>query len=347
MKNKKNVWLIIISIINILLSITSLFSINSTKEETLKLVNSFPESLQERMITIYSNDIIYALPNILCITFAIIILYYCFKEKTSYKRNLILGLFIASFLFSSTSIVTLCSIGGIIICSTIKKEKIQKEKKEIPTINIERLTKKTVLSSTLCLFTYFSNMFLLLHNSIIFVTLFYIFIFTLCICIFKDEIFNGLKLLKENFSSYISYILPKIGIMYIIYTVSALLVVYIFNQGVSINQQAVEELPLYISIPLAIIWAPIVEESLFRGCLRKLFKNDLIFIIFSGLIFGLLHTMGEESLISAFTLMIPYGVLGGGFAYIYVKTNNIATNMMCHSMHNLIVMLLQIILFHL
>lgn len=346
MKDKKKVWLIILSVINILLSFCSLFSFNSSKEEALKLVSSFPESLQDRMMTVYSNDIIYILPSLICIIFGLLILYFCSKDQVSKRRNLILGLFIASLLFSSDGVVSLISIIGIVICATIKPLSTRNTKKNIPNIEVEKLTKKSVLGSILCLLVYFSHMFLPIHYSIIFVILFYFLIFFLCLFIFRDEIFSGFKLLKENFGTYISYIFPKLGIIYIIYVISTLLVVYVFNQGVSANQQSVEELPLFVSLPLAVIWAPIVEETLFRGCIRKLIKSDFLFIVLSGFIFGLLHTMGEESLLSAFTLMIPYGVLGGGFAYIYTKTNNIATNMMCHSMHNFVVMLLQIILFH-
>ena len=47
------------------------------------------------------------------------------------------------------------------------------------------------------------------------------------------------------------------------------------------NQESIMSLPLWNSIPLAVIYAPIVEESLFRGCIRRFIKDDKIFIIVS------------------------------------------------------------------
>ena len=103
-------------------------------------------------------------------------------------------------------------------------------------------------------------------------------------------------------------------------------------------------MPLWISFILAVFWAPIVEEVLFRGCIRRFINNDILFIVISGFIFGFLHTMAEKSLFDAFTMMLPYAVLGGGFAYIYSKTNNITTNILCHFLHNTIVMLFLIMI---
>ena len=346
MKDKKKSWLIILSIISSLFSLFSILSFKTIKESTLlaaqTFIDSVPEGIRDRMMLVYNNDLIYILPNVLCILVSILIIYFSTKDVGK-KRNLILILFIAMLLTSGNSTSSLASIIGIIITVTIKP--IKSENKKIPSIEYERLTKSAVVGSIICLLAYFSHMFLPLNKSIILTIFFYITNFIICLYIFRNEIFSGFKLLEENFSTYIKYILPKLGIMYIIYIVLTLIVVFVLRQGISLNQQEVEKLPFYVSLPLAVIWAPIVEETLFRGCLRKLIKSDLLFIILSGFIFGLLHTNGEDSIVSAFTLMIPYSILGGGFAYIYTKTNNIATNMMCHSVHNFTTIIIQLLLF--
>ena len=98
-------------------------------------------------------------------------------------------------------------------------------------------------------------------------------------------------------------------------------------------------------IPLAVIYAPIVEESLFRGCLRRFFKNDKVFIIISAISFGLLHTIfSEPNLYNAIVMGIPYMAIGGFLAYLYTKTNNMCTNMAFHAFHNAIVMIFVILI---
>ena len=104
----------------------------------------------------------------------------------------------------------------------------------------------------------------------------------------------------------------------------------------SLNQSVLESLPLYITAPLAIIWAPIVEETLYRGCLRKIITNQTIFILVSGLIFGVAHTLSEDSLAHDFALAIPYSTLGFFLAYIYATTDNITNNIFVHAFHNVL-----------
>jgi membrane protease YdiL (CAAX protease family) len=346
MKDNKKSWLVILSIISGIFSFFSLISFRSSKEATLKAFesydfSSFMPGMGDKLLSIYNNDLIYIFPSAFCLFLVILILFCCFKDYKKF-RNLILGMFVFLFLSSSSFIGGLCAVAGLFICASVKVDK--KEKKGIPSISVERLTKRTVIGSMICLFLYFSHFLIPLTNNVVRV-LFYLLNFVVCFCFFKDEIVNGFKLVFKNFGAYFSFVLPKIGIMYLIYIISAVVVVIVLNLGVSANQQAVNDLPLYVSFPLAVIWAPIVEESLFRGCLRRLIKNDIVFIIVSGFIFGIIHTLGEDSLFKVFGLMVPYGVLGSCLAYLYVKTNNITTNMAWHSAHNFFTLVIQEILF--
>ena len=130
-----------------------------------------------------------------------------------------------------------------------------------------------------------------------------------------------------------------------IYFAIAIVSAILAKQGASVNQTTVEALPLLVSLPLAIIYAPIVEESLFRGCIRRFIKNDKVFMIVSAIVFGLLHTaFSEATLYNVIVVALPYAAMGYFLAFLYAKTNNICTNMAFHAFQNTLAMILTIIL---
>ena len=78
------------------------------------------------------------------------------------------------------------------------------------------------------------------------------------------------------------------------------------------------------------IYAPFVEEMIFRKSIKDIFSeyndNNLIkyfYIITSGLIFSLLHTMGNATNTLDYLYTIPYLALGISLALTYYKTKNI------------------------
>lgn len=106
-----------------------------------------------------------------------------------------------------------------------------------------------------------------------------------------------------------------------------------------------ESMPQWFVIPAAVLWAPIVEELIFRGSLRRFIKNEKLFMVISAVIFGLMHTMVEATLINVFVMAIPYMILGSFFAYVYVKTDNICNSILAHAFQNAVGMFLVNILF--
>ena len=119
----------------------------------------------------------------------------------------------------------------------------------------------------------------------------------------------------------------------------------IIAKSISSNQTVLETMPFYVLLPLAIIYAPVVEEALFRGCIRRFIANDILFIIISGIVFGLLHTFFSEFLIfNILVLAIPYALMGAFLAYIYTKTNNIFSNIFCHAFNNLIATIISMLI---
>ena len=62
----------------------------------------------------------------------------------------------------------------------------------------------------------------------------------------------------------------------------------------------------------------------------------MLFIITSALVFGILHTIGESSILNILVMALPYSVLGAYLAYLYTNTNNIFTNIKGHAIFNTI-----------
>lgn len=93
--------------------------------------------------------------------------------------------------------------------------------------------------------------------------------------------------------------------------------------------------PIYI-IFSTIIFAPFIEELTFRGNFREAFSNNKLFILVTSLLFAGIHVFNGITNPMELLYFIPYGSLAVAFGYTYVKTNNIYTTMVLHSLHNAI-----------
>lgn len=167
----------------------------------------------------------------------------------------------------------------------------------------------------------------------------------LLIFIYRKELLEELKDFKRNYKKYLSnniliYLLG-IAIMFII----NLILNRITNKTLSGNEEIVrlliKEFPIYMFFS-TVIYAPLVEELIFRKTVRKIFKNKNLFIIACGLVFGALH-ISNYSDINEILYSIPYIIMGMDFAYIYYKTDNIFTTITFHLCHNLILLIIQLI----
>ena len=104
----------------------------------------------------------------------------------------------------------------------------------------------------------------------------------------------------------------------------------------------IKSLPLYMCFS-TIIFSPIIEEITFRKTFRNIISNNLLFIVISGFIFGLVHTNITDNTFNDFLVAIPYIIMGIDFGYIYSKSDNIFTTIFYHSMHNFILLIIQFI----
>lgn len=165
--------------------------------------------------------------------------------------------------------------------------------------------------------------------------------------IFKDKLKKDFADIKKNHNKYY----PKyfkywlIGVM--IMMLSNVIIMFISDGGIANNEQTIRDMmeisPLYIFFS-AVLFAPLVEELVFRQGFRYIFSNNLLFIIMSAFVFGGLHVFSSAETLLDVLYIIPYGVPGAVFAYMLTKTDNIFVPMGFHFMHNGILVALQILL---
>ncbi len=349
MEKRKKYIIIISTIIQLIASVWSLIQAKVINEGRIAELDSLPEVMRERMASVYQNTgaISIVVLSIICILIDLILIYLVFKDKASKKKGLIIFLFAVTLFTASISVVELIAIVDIIIVATIKADKTN-VKKEIPKIEKEKVDKKKIILAIALIVYYFLGSFLVDFVpgkvlAIFVVILFYCSLIAFSILIFKDKFMNDAKLFVKNFGTYVGYIVPKYVIFFIIYAVISFICIMITKSRAA-NQELIEQIPMFISFPLAVIYAPIVEETLFRGCLRRLIANEKVFIVISALAFGLLHTFSSETeILNLFVTAIPYACLGGFFAYLYTKTNNLLTCVSCHFVNNLFAMIVSII----
>lgn len=178
-----------------------------------------------------------------------------------------------------------------------------------------------------------------------------LFVFML-IMIYKNDMKNDYIDFKANIKTYLKIYIKYWFIMLLLMYASNIVILAIkniFNQGTEIakNEQYVREIlgkyPIY-TIIVAVILGPIEEEIVFRKTFRKIFNNKYIYIILSGLIFGLMHVITNYT--NAFDLLyiISYSIPGFIFAYVYYKSDNIFVSTSLHFIHNSVLILIQLML---
>ena len=148
---------------------------------------------------------------------------------------------------------------------------------------------------------------------------------------------------KNNFVKYFKISVKNWFLGFIIMIISNM-IINSFIPGLGKNeegvQQLITEIPI-IAFIMTTVFAPFVEEMIFRKYLQDAIKNKTAFMILSGLIFGLVHVMGFDSWLE-YILIIPYGALGFMFAKTLNETDNIYSTIMMHMLHNGVLTLLSI-----
>ena len=348
---KKKIYFIISAILQMLASANLIANSNEVLEKTMTTVKevyaAFPIEFQDRVINMMNNSGIYYViaPAIICIIVNAIILILAFAGKIVKKRGLLIFLSVLCIILSSSTVAMILAIANFIILLSIKKEArqiIEEKKKKIPEIKPKKFNKKKLINAAIIFLVYFSQF--IWSNcipdnnklvSILVVIRFYAVMFILIFILFGDKLITDFKNLIKNFNAYIEYDLPKYGLMILSFLIINLICIIVTKNATSANQEAVESLPKIIMLILAVLWAPIVEESVFRETIRRYINNNIVFVLLSAFIFGFMHATGEGTLLEIIFTTLPYATLGGWLAYIYSKTDNLANNIMIHGIWNL------------
>ena len=279
----------------------------------------------------------------LCGVANLISIFLVIKDILKHKKTLIF-LNILQFLFGSIFNI-LFAIINFFALSKVKDPNQIKEKKELPVL--EDITKH----KWYIYFIIFVFLFIICYTpaldvlplpqtknaAIITMVILYIIQVSLLVIPMWNELKRDFVVFKNNLKLYFSKTLPRFGLILIAYFISNFALT-ILAGTIPTNQAVINEWPLYISAFLAIIIAPLTEELMFRGFLKKFIKNNVLFVIASSLIFGGLHVIQADSL-QQFLFIIPYSILGFAFSLNYVKTKNIVSNIVLHSIWNSIAVL--------
>ena len=353
---KRKIYFIISAAIQIITSVYGILSADELIKVMLEQTSMYPDTMQERINSLFQNSgnmyiIIIASINIILNG---LIIYWALKDKLLKKKGKVIACSVTSLFTATYSIIELLAIVNIIVIAAAKRvnrEDYPDEIEKMPVIEREKIDNKKIYLAIILLVVYFSQFLwkdFIPDNDMLKIAIsigFYIMMIILSIVFFYDLLKENVKLFIKHFKAYFNNLIGKVGKFYLLYFGVAMVTLILAKADTSVNQSNVEALPIWYSLPLAVIYAPIVEETLFRGCIRRFIKNDKLFIIVSALSFGLLHTIFTEvNLYNAIVLAIPYMTIGGFLAYLYTKTNNMCTNMCFHAFHNTMAMIITILI---
>lgn len=178
---------------------------------------------------------------------------------------------------------------------------------------------------------------------IIFVYVIELIPFIFMILIYKKTLSDDFKSFKLNWKDYLDkYIrwwLLAITLMVLFNTIITIITSSEMSNNEVIIRKITEVLPIYSFIS-SCICAPIIEELAYRKIFKDIFNVKWLSILISGLVFGAAHVISTYSALSDLLYIIPYGVFGSIFMYIYQDSDNIWTTISIHFIHNFILLIM-------
>lgn len=311
-KNRKK---LLISIILVVLYFVLLGSLNQlfTGDKSNDLIN---------MVTI--------LLSFVCIIYEFILIFNKNIDLNKHKK----GIMWSSILFFIINIVS--GILGFIVNGNLDNPK-KNEKRALPQIELKEYTNKYIclVAFIICLLIilfagdYIKNFWQMLGM--------YALIFILMISVYFKQLKHDFKIFKEYFREYSSLVFKTWGKALVVTMIVSLILQIVTGVEKANNQINLQEsfktMPVFIAL-LSTLYAPIAEELMFRGTIRKFIKNKKAFILVSGILFGLLHVIDDSKTLAEFSYVIVYSVLGMYLSTLYVKTNNLCANIFMHFLQN-------------
>ena len=316
--------------------------------------------------------------KIACLLEAIYVLvmtvYYLFfiKEKEETIAGifmLIIGVVVTSILYKESkkeidlikknkTAILLCSIWlffepiipgilGFIFLGSIS----DKKKVKLPEIKEEKIEVSKKVKSLVLILFFIIVMFVLPNFSFfnkIPVYLIYLVIFLSVLLTNYKDLKSNFIIFTRNFKTYLSFIFKRYFIMLGLMLLVGIPIVLINNGNTSSNQAALnvmfKKLPFF-ALVLSTIYAPFVEENVFRLSLFKLFKNKTVFIVISGFLFGALHMIDKFTSFYDLLYIFQYATLGICLAKAFVDSKNIFVPMSMHFIQNFIAAILVLLIY--
>lgn len=163
--------------------------------------------------------------------------------------------------------------------------------------------------------------------------------------IYKEDIVAEFKKFKNKWLTNLDiglkyWVIGLCGMM-----VSNFIIGLLFNSGQAGNEETVQSmigtLPWLMLINAGFL-APWNEEIIFRKTLKDIFSKKWVFVLVSGILFGLAHVIGNIDVWTDWLFILPYGSLGLAFAAAYYDTDTVFTPMIFHMIHNVVLVLFSI-----
>lgn len=156
---------------------------------------------------------------------------------------------------------------------------------------------------------------------------------------YKDELIKEFKSLKKKDAKKV--FINLVTIFFIISVSNIISWLILRNFAVlSVNDSSLNIIKSgnALLIVRMVILSPIIEELIFRKNIRAVIDNDKFFIIFSGLLLGLLYIISQSLTPMGVISSLSYIFVGVYLSYSYTKTNNIHINIISRILYNLIMM---------
>lgn len=137
-------------------------------------------------------------------------------------------------------------------------------------------------------------------------------------------------------------IFTVLGLMYLMQIACAVVYSGIFGMGISDNQSnnvTAMQNDLLSYLFAALIFAPFMEEMVFRGCLCRMITaryNVSAGMLLSSLLFGFMHVTASFFTGNLINLLyiVEYSLMGFMLAYAYIKSDNIFVPVSIHFLMN-------------
>lgn len=160
----------------------------------------------------------------------------------------------------------------------------------------------------------------------------------LFILIFKKILATDYKKTKEDTGETLKYILIGFGLMIIFVVINSIVYQYLNITETSVNQATLDYMfengrmiDWILLVVFTVLFAPIVEEFVFRKAVVTFFKsNTIIAILLSGIAFGYIHVTSGD-----YIQIIYYMTIGIVLAFFYIRANyNIYVPIVMHMIFN-------------